>query len=200
VDDVLVAEWLHDEKPLHPVAYSVGGYHGPILPRARARDEALPALLAKLGTHAEGVEAAFLPMPEIEHAAEYDGRPASARSDASASASPSTTPTSTPPDAFGCLLELGGVNGRDHRYVTDAEWLADRLVQKIAAHVEADEERTRARVRHPAVRSRAATTQRRRPAASTGSGTTRRGCPPAAATSTLARRSPSGNRSSTPTR
>ena len=34
------------------------------------------------------------------------------------------------------------MNGRDHRYVTDAEWLADRLVQEIAAHVAAEEERT----------------------------------------------------------
>jgi hypothetical protein len=45
--------------------------------------------------------------------------------------------------AFGCLLELGGVNGRDHRYVTDAEWLGDRLVQEMAAHVAAEEERTK---------------------------------------------------------
>ena len=44
--------------------------------------------------------------------------------------------------AFGCLLELPDPNGRgDHRYATDPEWLADRLVQKIAAHVTAEEER-----------------------------------------------------------
>jgi hypothetical protein len=44
--------------------------------------------------------------------------------------------------AFGCLLELPGPDGRgDHLYVTDREWLADRLVQKIAAHTAADAER-----------------------------------------------------------
>src|SRR6059036_1446841 len=33
VDDVLAADWEDDEgKPIHLVAYSVGGYHGPILP------------------------------------------------------------------------------------------------------------------------------------------------------------------------
>jgi ParB/RepB/Spo0J family partition protein len=142
VDEVLAAEWLDDDgKPLHPVAYSVGGYHGPILPRGRARDEALPALLAKLGTHAEDVEAAFRALPDIEHASEYDWqarereerreRDCFALDDADADAA----------RAFGCLLELGGTNGRDHRYVTDPEWLADRLVQKIAAHIEAEEER-----------------------------------------------------------
>jgi hypothetical protein len=38
VDDVLAAERTDDEgKPLYAVAYSVGGYHGPILPQPRAR-------------------------------------------------------------------------------------------------------------------------------------------------------------------
>ena len=60
VDDVLAAEWTDDDgQPLHPVAYSVGGYHGPILPRGEARADTLAAVLAKLGGHAEGVEAAF---------------------------------------------------------------------------------------------------------------------------------------------
>src|SRR6266702_4492370 len=32
VDDVLAAEWQGDDgKPLHPIAYSVGGYYGPII-------------------------------------------------------------------------------------------------------------------------------------------------------------------------
>src|SRR5438034_3016337 len=71
VDDVLAAEWRDDDgKPLHPVAYSVGGYHGPIL--SGRREDALPALLAKLGPHAEAVEAAFAGLPEIRHAGEYD--------------------------------------------------------------------------------------------------------------------------------
>ena len=63
--------------------------------------------------------------------------------------------------AFGCLLELAGANGRrDHRYVTDAEWLADRLVQKIAAHVAAEAERT-ASAERAARRARPARRRRR---------------------------------------
>src|SRR5881397_2122661 len=131
-----------DGKPLHAVAYSVGGYYGPILPGGRARADALPAVLAKLGAHAEAVEAAFRALPKIKHTAEYDWqarereerrqRDCFALSDQDADAA----------RAFGCLLELPDPNGRgDHSYATDPEWLADRLVQKIAAHVAAEEER-----------------------------------------------------------
>ena len=145
VDDVLAAEWTDDDgQALHAVAYSVGGYHGPILPRGEARADTLAAVLAKLGGHAEGVEAAFRALPEISHGSEYDwearereerrARECFALSDEDGDAA----------RAFGCLLELAGGNGRgDHRYVTDSEWLADRLVQKIAAHVAAEGERTR---------------------------------------------------------
>jgi ParB/RepB/Spo0J family partition protein len=143
VDDVLAAEWTNVAgQPRHPVAYSVGGYYGPILPRGRARADAVPAVLAKLGAHAEAVEAAFGALPEVKHTAEYDWqarereerrqRDCFALSDQDADAA----------RAFGCLLELPDPNGRgDHRYATDPEWLADRLVQKIAAHVTAEEER-----------------------------------------------------------
>jgi ParB/RepB/Spo0J family partition protein len=141
VDDVLAAEWQDDEgKPLHPVAYSVGGYHGPILPGRR--EDALPALLAKLGPHGEAVEQAYAALPEIRHASEYDWaardaeerrqRACLALSDADADAA----------RAFGCLLELPSPDGRrDHFYVTDPEWLADRLMQKFAAYVAAEAER-----------------------------------------------------------
>jgi ParB/RepB/Spo0J family partition protein len=141
VDDVLAAEWQDDEgKPLHPVAYSVGGYHGPILPGRR--EDALPALLAKLGPHGEAVEQAYAALPEIRHASEYDWaardaeerrqRACLALSDADADAA----------RAFGCLLELPSPDGRrDHFYVTDPEWLADRLSQKIAAYTAAEAER-----------------------------------------------------------
>jgi ParB family chromosome partitioning protein len=155
VDDVLGAKWTDDAgKPLDAVAYSVGGYHGPILPREQARADTLAAVLAKLGGHAEGVEAAFRALPEIPHGSEYDwearereerrARECFALSDEDGDAA----------RAFGCLLELAGANGRgDHRYVTDSEWLADRLVQKIAEHVGAEGERTR---RGSETRSRAA--------------------------------------------
>src|SRR5581483_2124038 len=44
--------------------------------------------------------------------------------------------------AYGCLLELPDPDGRgDHRYVTDPEWLAARLVDKIKAHATAETER-----------------------------------------------------------
>ena len=142
MDDVLAGEWLDGQgKQLHAVAYSVGGYYGPITPRGSARADAISAVLAKLGARAEAVEAAFREPPEIRHAAEYDWqareqeerrqRDCFALSDEDADAA----------RAFGCLLELSAADGRgDHRYVTDPEWLADRLVQKIAAHVSAEEE------------------------------------------------------------
>src|SRR5206468_1026553 len=58
VDDVLAADWQDDDgKPLHPVAYSVGGWYGPILPGSRG--DVMPTLLVKLGPHAEPVEAAL---------------------------------------------------------------------------------------------------------------------------------------------
>jgi len=45
--------------------------------------------------------------------------------------------------AFGCLLELPSPDERrEHRYATDPEWLADRLVQRIAAHSAAEAERS----------------------------------------------------------
>src|SRR5438034_5862222 len=51
IDDVLAAEWQDEGgKPLQPVAYSVGGYYGPIIPGRRG--ETLPAVVAKLGPHA----------------------------------------------------------------------------------------------------------------------------------------------------
>ena len=59
---MLAADWQdEDGKPLHPVAYSVGGWHGPILPGRR--EDALPTLLAKLGPHAEPVEGALAALP-----------------------------------------------------------------------------------------------------------------------------------------
>ena len=40
-----------DGQPLHAVAYSVGGYYGPLLPGGRNREEQLPRILRKLGLH-----------------------------------------------------------------------------------------------------------------------------------------------------
>jgi ParB/RepB/Spo0J family partition protein len=143
VDDVLAVEWTDDDgKPLHPVAYSVGGYYGPILPRGSARADAVPAVLAKLGTHAEAVGAAFGALPEITHAAEYDWQAREREERRQRGCFTLSDQDADAARAFGCLLELPDPNGRgDHRYVSDPEWLADRLVQKIAAHVTAEEER-----------------------------------------------------------
>ena len=153
VDDVLRAEWQDDQgQPLHPVAYSVSEFgSGPVLPRSVGDEEAVAAVLAKLGEHAAKVAEALAALPEIAHASEYDwsARQAEARrwrdcfsldeEDADAAR------------AFGCLLELRGRNDRSHAYVTDPEWLADRIVQKIAAHAAAEAED-----RHAASASRGA--------------------------------------------
>ena len=145
VDDVLRADWRDgDRQPLHRVAYSVSEFgSGPVLPASLRDEDAIAAVLAKLGRHAEKVAEALSALPEIAHASEYDwaARQAEARrwrdcfsldhDDADAAR------------AFGCLLEVPGRNGRSHAYVTDSEWLADRLVQKIAAHAAAERERRR---------------------------------------------------------
>jgi ParB/RepB/Spo0J family partition protein len=140
VDDVLRAEWPDDQgQPLHPVAYSVSEFgSGPVLPRSVGDEDAVAAVLAKLGEHAAKVTDALASLPEIAHVSEYDwsARQAEARrwrdcfsldeEDADAAR------------AFGCLLELAGRNDRSHAYVTDPEWLADRIVQKIGAHAAAE--------------------------------------------------------------
>jgi ParB/RepB/Spo0J family partition protein len=156
VDDVLAAEWTDDQgKPLQLVAYSVGGYYGPILSRGRAREDALAAVLAKVGAHAEAVESAYRALPEITYAGEYDwkGREREERRQRDCFALSDDDANAA--RAFGCLLELTGADSRgEHRYVTDSEWLADRLAQKIAAHGAAEEERKQheqeARMRAPA--------------------------------------------------
>jgi hypothetical protein len=142
VEDVLAAEWTDDEgKPLHPVAYSVGGYHGPILPRGRARADALVAVLAKLGRHAEAVESGYRALPEIMHAAEYDWQARECEERRQRECFALSEEDADAARAFGCLLDLTGASVRGERcYVTDSEWLADRLVQKIVAHVTAEEE------------------------------------------------------------
>jgi ParB/RepB/Spo0J family partition protein len=150
VDDVLAADW-HDEdgQPLHPVAYSVGGWHGPILPGSR--DDALPTLLAKLGPHAERVEAALAELPEIEHASEYDWAAREAEDRRRRDCFALTDEDADAARAFGCLLELPSPDDRrEHRYATDPEWLADRLVQKIAAHASAETERSERQREAPA--------------------------------------------------
>jgi ParB/RepB/Spo0J family partition protein len=142
VDDVLAAEWQDDDgRPLQPVAYSVGGYYGPIIPGRRG--ETLPAVLAKLGPRAEAVEAAFAALPEIRHASEHDWAARDAEERRQRACFALTDADADAARAFGCLLELASPDGRaDHRYVTDPEWLADRLVQKITAHATAEAEQT----------------------------------------------------------
>jgi ParB/RepB/Spo0J family partition protein len=140
VDDVLAAEWQDDDgQPLLPVAYSVGGYYGPILPGRRS--ETLPAVLAKLGSHAEAVETAYAALPEIRPASEHDWAARDAEERRQRGCFALSDDDADAARAFGCLLELPAPDGRaDHRYVTDPEWLADRLVQKIAAHAAAEAE------------------------------------------------------------
>jgi ParB/RepB/Spo0J family partition protein len=142
VDDVLEAEWQDDDgQPLHPVAYSVGGWHGPILPGGRTRDEQLPRILAKLAKHGEPVAAAYATLPAIPQEDEYDWQTRQAVEQRERECFALTDEDADAARAFGCLLDLPGPEGHEHCYVTDREWLADRLCQKIAAHASAEGER-----------------------------------------------------------
>ena len=138
VDDVLRAEWKDNGSPVQPVAYSVGSFRGPLLPPV---DDRLAATLRKLGEHAQAVEKAYRELPAIPQAAEGDwqARQAEERRERDCFALGDSDADAA--RAFGCLLELPGHNGRDHCYVTDPEWLADRLAQKIAGQVAAEAER-----------------------------------------------------------
>jgi ParB/RepB/Spo0J family partition protein len=143
VDDVLEAEWQDDDgQPLCPVAYSGGGYYGPLLPGGRNREAQLPRILAKLGDHGEAVAAAYTGLPEIPQDDEYDWQARQAEERRERECFALTDEDADAARAFGCLLDLPGPDGHgDHLYVTDREWLADRLVQKIAAHTAAEAER-----------------------------------------------------------
>jgi ParB/RepB/Spo0J family partition protein len=145
VDDVLRADWTTDEgQPLHPVAYSVSEFgSGPTLPRSVHDEQAIEAVLAKLGQQAEPVAAALAELPEIAHASEHDWAARQAEGTRWRECFSLTDQDADAARAFGCLLELPGRHGRSHAYVTDPEWLADRLVQKIATHATAASERTR---------------------------------------------------------
>ena len=131
VDDVLRGEWTDDGSPVHPVAYSVGGSRGPLAPHT---DERLAAVVAKLGERGQPVEAAYRELPAIPQSSEYDWQAQQAEERRERECFALTDDDADAARAFGCLLELPGLRGRDHYYVTDAEWLADRLVQKIATH------------------------------------------------------------------
>jgi len=142
VDDVLEGGWQADDgKPLQPVAYSVGGWHGPILPGGRSRDDVLPRILAKLAEHGEAVAAAYAELPAIPQEDEYDWQARQAVEQRERECFALTDEDADAARAFGCLLDLSGPDGRAHLYVTDREWLADRLCQRIAAHATADAEK-----------------------------------------------------------
>jgi ParB/RepB/Spo0J family partition protein len=145
--DVLRAEWRDEEGgPVHPVAYSVSDFgSGPILPASVRDEDAVEAVLAKLGGHADAVAAALAELPEIAHASEYDWSARQGEGRRWRECFALDGDDADAARAFGCLLELPGRNGRSHAYVTDPEWLADRLVQKIAAHASGEAERARRR-------------------------------------------------------
>ena len=202
VDDVLAAEWPDDDgKPLHPVAYSVGGYHGPILPRGQRARTRLAAVLAKLGD-----------------ARARRSRPPTARCPRS-STRPSTTgrPAQTRGAPRARLLRpqrrrrrrrarvrLPARTPRPERTASTAT--SPTRVARGSARAEDRRPRrgrggAQASSATPAAPSaRRTTTRRRRRRREQRSATTRRACRPARATSTSARRSPAGSRSSTPTR
>jgi hypothetical protein len=116
---------------------------GPTLPRSVHDEQAVEAVLAKLGDHAGRVAEALATLPQIEHASEYDWAARQAEGTRWRECFSLDDQDADAARAFGCLLELPGRHGRSHAYVTDPEWLADRLVQKIATHAAAASERTR---------------------------------------------------------
>ena len=160
-------DWTDDDgAPLHPVAYSVGGYHGPIIPRGTAAPTCSRPSSRSSGERGEAVASrATAHLPEILQASEYDWEARQAeerraarvlrahRADARRRARvrlPARTPRP----------------GRARRITPTSptrEWLADRLVQKIADHAaprrSGKQRRTDARARQPC------TTTRRRSAA-----------------------------------
>ena len=143
VDDVLRADWAdEDGSRRQPVAYSVSEFgSGPILPTTVHDEHAIAAVLAKLGAHAEAVAAALAELPEITHASEHDWSARQAEGRRWRECFSLTDADADAARAFGCLLELSGRNGRNHAYVTDPEWLADRLMEKISTHASAATER-----------------------------------------------------------
>ena len=145
VDDVLAAAWQDDDgRPLHPVAYSVGGYHGPI-PPGGSRTEILAAVVAKLGEHGKAVASAYGELPPIARSSEYDWAARQEEGRRERECFVLGHDDADAARAYGCLLELpAGAERQPRAYVTDPQWLADRLVQKIAAHAAAEDERKRA--------------------------------------------------------
>jgi ParB/RepB/Spo0J family partition protein len=145
VDDVLAATWQDDDgQPLHPVAYSVGGYDGPILP-GRHRSDVLAAVVAKLGERGQAVATAYTSLPEIIHSSEYDWAAQQEENLRQRECFSLGEEDADAARAFGCLLELAtGDERRPNAYATDPEWIADHLVQKITAHAAADTERRNA--------------------------------------------------------
>jgi ParB/RepB/Spo0J family partition protein len=143
VDDVLDVDWRDDsDAPIHPVAYSGSeDGHGPILPGGARDESAAAVVLAKLGSHADRVASALAALPEIVHASDHDWEAREAEHQRWRGCFALAADDIDAARAFGCLLELSGRNERRHAYVTDPEWLADRLAQKIAAHGTAEAER-----------------------------------------------------------
>ena len=132
-----------DGAPLHAVAYSVGGYHGPILPRERAREDTLGGRRSRSSASTRRrSSAAYRALPEIEHGDEYDWQAREREQQRERACFALDEDDADAARAFGCLLELAAPEGRRaSAYVTDPAWLADRLAQKIAAYVAAEEER-----------------------------------------------------------
>jgi len=147
VDDVLHVDWSDDDgNPIHPVAYSASEYgHGPILPTSARDEQAVAVVLAKLGSHSDRVASALATLSEIAHTSEHDWAAREAEHNRWRECFALNAEDIDAARAFGCLLEVPGRNERTHAYVTDPEWLADRLVEHIADHATADARRRQQR-------------------------------------------------------
>jgi len=133
----LVAAWRRaggragEGGPLPPVAYGVGGFvPGPTLPRSVRDEEAVEAVLAKLGGHAARIAEALAQLPEITRASEYDWAARQAEGTRWRECFSLTDQDADAARAFGRLPEPSGRNGRSHAYVPDPECPADRRRQR----------------------------------------------------------------------
>lgn len=147
VDDVIGVDWRDDaDAPILPVAYSASEYgRGPILPDHAHNADAVAVVLAKLRNHSDRVASAFAALPEIAPTSEHDWQAREAEHHRWRGCFALAAEDIDAARAFGCLLELPGRNERSHAYVTDPEWLADRLAQRIAAHAAAEAQQRRRR-------------------------------------------------------
>ena len=137
-------DWSDDDgNPIHPVAYSASEYgHGPILPdlSSRRASGCRRARQARQPLRPRRLRARHPARDRAHVRARLGGK--GGRAQPLARVLRARTPrTSTPRALSDACSNSRADNERTHAYVTDPEWLADRLVQHIADHATADARR-----------------------------------------------------------